>query len=60
MRGRRMQEGSRDLAIAFNIGRAEEALHRLDTGNPLDAQDASHFERIADLFFEALDGSPVD
>jgi hypothetical protein len=50
-----MLEGARDLAIAFNIGRAEEAIHRLKSGVGLDSSDLPHFVRIADLFLDVLE-----
>jgi len=53
---RRMQEGARDLAIAFNIGRAEEALSRLTHGSALREQDFKFFRLVADFFTEALKG----
>lgn len=52
---RRMHEGARDLAIAFNVGRAEEALHRVKSGAALETADLAYFSRIADLFLDALD-----
>jgi len=52
---RRMLEGARDLAIAFNVGRAEEAIHRVKSGSKLDPSDLPHFVRLADLFLDALE-----
>src|SRR5690242_18888077 len=53
---RRMQEGARDLAIALNLGRAEEALHRLCDGHSLTGNDRSFFVSVADLFRDATEG----
>jgi hypothetical protein len=54
---RRVQEGARDLAIAFNIGRAEEALYRIRKGASLGDQDLRFFKLLGDLFSQALKGS---
>jgi hypothetical protein len=48
-----MQEGARDLSLAFMIGRAEEALWRLSKGQPVDEKDRSHFTRLWHLFADA-------
>lgn len=53
---RRMQEGARNLAIAFNVSRAEEALFRLSQGTALDPAETKFFDRLADLFSQALTG----
>lgn len=50
---RRMQEGARDLSFAFLIGRTEEALWRLSTGQKVDAKDRSHFARLWHLLADA-------
>ncbi len=52
---RRMQEGARDLSLAFMIGRAEEALWRLSKGQDVDEKDRSHFARLWHLFADASD-----
>jgi hypothetical protein len=53
----RLQRGSQALAIAFNIGRAQEAIYRsTSTGRVPLHEDRQHFERLADLLFEAEQG----
>ena len=52
---RRMQEGSRDLALAFMIGRTEEALSRLSVGAPISDKERTYFEQVLHLFADALD-----
>jgi hypothetical protein len=51
-----MQEGARDLAIALNLGRAEEALHRLGADGALAPQDREFFDPVVELFLDAADG----
>lgn len=53
---RRMQEGTRDLALAFMLGRAEEALSRVSIGDRLDDKERRYFEQLLNLFADALDG----
>jgi hypothetical protein len=53
---RKMREASRSLAIAFNIGRVQEALYRSDAGEPLEADTKELFEQLARLFAEATRG----
>jgi hypothetical protein len=52
---RRMQEGARDLALAFMVGRAEEALSRLSAGEQLGNRDLSYFEQVWGLLSDALE-----
>lgn len=53
---RRIQEGTRDLALAFMLGRAEEALSRLSGGHSLDSKERLYFEQLLNLFADALEG----
>jgi hypothetical protein len=53
---RRIQEGTRDLALAFMLGRAEEALSRVSAGQTLEAKERSYFEQLLNLFADALEG----
>lgn len=53
---RRIQEGTRDLALAFMLGRAEEALSRVAAGQTLDTKELSYFEQLLNLFADALEG----
>jgi hypothetical protein len=48
-----MREVSQSLAIAFNIGQAQEALYRSDAGEQLGIDEQALFTRIARLFSEA-------
>lgn len=50
-----MQEGTRDLSLAFMIGRAEETLWRLSKGQSVDQRDRSFFNRLWQLFADASD-----
>lgn len=51
-----MREASRSLAVAFNVGRVQEALYRLDAGSPPDEDDKLILRRLADFFVEARAG----
>ena len=50
---RKMREASRSLAIAFNIGRVQEALYRADAGETLQPDEKALFEQLARLFAAA-------
>jgi hypothetical protein len=50
---REMREASRSLAIAFNIGRVQEALYRTDAGEALEPEEKGLFEQLTRLFTEA-------
>lgn len=51
-----MREASRSLAIAFNIGRIQEVLYRLDAGQQADPDDKGLLEQAVKLFVEARRG----
>lgn len=53
---RRMREASRSLAIAFNIGQAQEALYRADAGEPLDDEARQLFRELNHFFQDASRG----
>jgi hypothetical protein len=53
---RKMREASRSLAIAFNIGRAQEALYRMSAGQPLELEEKAFLEQLTHLFTEACHG----
>lgn len=53
---RRMREASRSLAIAFNIGQAQEALYRADAGGALDDEAQQLFRELKHFFQDASRG----
>ena len=53
---RKMREASRSLAIAFNIGRVQEALYRADAGEPLEQDAKELLEQLTRLFTAATRG----
>ncbi len=51
-----MREASRSLAVAFNVGRIQEALYRVDAGGALEDDDKQVLRRLASLFADARVG----
>jgi hypothetical protein len=53
---RKMREASRSLAVAFNVGRVQEALYRIDAGELPEDDDKLILRRLADFFTDARAG----